>query len=75
MVDKKIAVSVKEGARRLGASESYIRSQIRKGNIVARKFGAKVLIPVEELEKYFNDLPVWTPGQAPLAANAKRRGK
>lgn len=73
MTDNPISVSVKTAAQRLGASESFIRGEIRKGSLKAKRFGAKVLISVKSIEEYYGGGIDWTPGQAPKAANDARR--
>jgi hypothetical protein len=54
-------------------SESHIRSEIRKGNLRAKKRGRRVIILPEDLAAYIREAPDWTPGEAPEAANAARR--
>ena len=54
-------------------SESHIRSEIRNGNLKAKKRGRKVIILPESLAAYLNSSEDWTPGAAPKAAIDARR--
>lgn len=53
-----IAYSPSEVAAKLGVSRRVIDTSIKRGEIEARKFGRRVLIPRDSLLKWLNDLPL-----------------
>lgn len=75
MIENNIGLTVRAAAERIGVSESFVRLEIRRGNLKAKKFGTRVSIPVESLNDYYRELPAWKPGEAPVKANEARRQK
>lgn len=53
-----IAYSPAEVAQKLGVSRRVIDTSIKRGEIVARKFGRRVLIPRDSLISWMNKLPL-----------------
>lgn len=53
-----LAVTRHQAARMISLSVTEIDDERRAGRLMARKHGRKVLIPVEELKRWVNDLPV-----------------
>ncbi len=49
---KKVAYSVEEAAIQTSLSKSFIRNEIRDGNLKTRRIGRRVLILNEDLEAY-----------------------
>lgn len=43
--------STAQAAQALGVSTDLVRSMISKGELKARKFGTRIIIPVSEIEK------------------------
>lgn len=48
-----LAISVEETAKRIGMSPWSVYAAIRRGDIPSRKIGARILIPIAELERMF----------------------
>ncbi|HRH40366.1 MAG TPA: helix-turn-helix domain-containing protein [Pyrinomonadaceae bacterium] len=48
----KLAVSVAEASTLSSFSKSYLRNEIRAGNLKARKKGSRVIILVSDLENW-----------------------
>lgn len=53
----KLAYSVSEVSEQTSLSKSYVRNEITAGNLKARKFGRRVLVLNEDLEKYLRKQP------------------
>jgi excisionase family DNA binding protein len=53
----KLGWSVEELASSLGLSKSFLRNEIRKGSLRARKIGRRVIILTSDLDKYLSDIP------------------
>ena len=62
-----------EAAEPLGLSEKALRQRIFRGQIPYRKLGKRVLIPVDELERFLRSLPGKTVDEA-VAAVEEGRG-
>lgn len=54
----KIALSVSEVSERSGLSKSFLRLEIRRKNLPARKIGRRVLILADDLRSYLENAPV-----------------
>ncbi len=50
----KRAYSVKEVAQQTSLSQPFVRLEIKRGKLKARKFGTRTLITVENLSNYLN---------------------
>ncbi len=50
----KRAYSVKEVAQQTSLSQPFVRLEIKRGNLKARKFGTRTLITDENLSNYLN---------------------
>ena len=50
----KQAYSVKEVAQQTSLSQPFVRLEIKRGNLKARKFGTRTLILAENLSNYLN---------------------
>lgn len=59
-----ILVDKKEAARRLGISTREIDECRARGDLAARRYGAKVLFEVAELERFATALPADEPRSA-----------
>lgn len=59
-----IFVDRKEAARRLSLSPSEVDVLRRRGDLGCRRYGRKVLFPVQELERFANTLPADEPRSA-----------
>jgi hypothetical protein len=59
--DKK-AHSVREIGELWGVSESFLRGEIRKGNLRAKLVGRRVLVLASDAEEYFKSQGDWQPG-------------
>lgn len=59
--DDVLMVTRKEAARRLSLSVSEIDYARRRGDLAAVRYGAKVLIPVDELRRFAESLPADKP--------------
>jgi hypothetical protein len=55
--DQKLMARLRDAAASVGVSEAALRSEIRLGRLEARRMGRAVLIPVDELRRWSNDLP------------------
>jgi len=51
-----LAVPRKETARELGLSITTVDRAIKRGDLVAKKYGARVLVPRAEIERYLANL-------------------
>jgi len=51
-----LAVPRKEAARELGLSITTVDRAIKRGDLVAKKYGARVLVPRAEIERYLANL-------------------
>lgn len=51
---EKLAYSVAEAAERTSLSKPYLRNEIRDGNLKVKRFGRRVLILREDLQKYLS---------------------
>ena len=60
-------LTIAEAAEPLGLSEKALRQRIFRGQIPYRKLGKRVLIPVDELEKFLTALPGTTADEAVAA--------
>ena len=47
----RLGYSVAEAARLLGVSDDLVRAEISRGNIVARRFGGRLVIPAAEVAR------------------------
>lgn len=56
-VPSKVAFSAREAAARYGLSTEKIYLLIQSNDIAAKKVGTKYLIPVEELDRWYESLP------------------
>lgn len=59
-----LLVDKKEAARRLSISIWEVDAARRRGDLGAKKYGAKVLFPVSELERFAEALPSDEPRSA-----------
>ena len=50
-------------------TEKALRKRIERGQIPYRKFGRRILIPLQELEKFLAALPGKTAEEAVIAVN------
>ncbi len=57
----KKAYSVKAAAEQFDASVPFVRSEIRIGNLRAKKVGRKVVILDADLQAYLENQPDWKP--------------
>lgn len=73
MNNETLSVDLVQASNLVGASVPHLRVEISRGKLKAKRNGRKVMILRSELEKYIQQLPDWTPGQAPKAANDARR--
>jgi excisionase family DNA binding protein len=48
---------LRDAAASVGTSEAFIRNEIKAGRLEARRAGRAVLIPVDELRRWADDLP------------------
>lgn len=55
--DDVLMVSRPEAARRLSLSIQEVDAARRRGDLVAQRYGSKILISVEELKRFAADLP------------------
>jgi excisionase family DNA binding protein len=55
--DGVLMVTRQEAARRLSLSTTEIDEARRRGDLAAQKYGTKVLISVDELRRFAEDLP------------------
>jgi excisionase family DNA binding protein len=53
----RMAMSVAEAAEVAGIGTTKLREEIATGRLVARKMGARVLIAVEDLRNWIDNLP------------------
>lgn len=53
----KVSMSVQEASRTYGVSDDLIYQLIGSNTIAAKRAGRKYLIPVEELEAWYEALP------------------
>ena len=51
-----LAVPRKEAARELGLSITTVDRAIKRGDLVAKKYGSRVLVPRAEIERYLANL-------------------
>ena len=58
MSEERLFVPQDEAARMLGITVREVYELRRSRQLVARKYGRKVLIPVAELRRYADSLPV-----------------
>jgi hypothetical protein len=58
-----LAYSVEETLRLLGICRPKLYQEINAGRIVARKLGTRTIILADELRRYLNELPKFTPRQ------------
>lgn len=49
------ALNVEEAAKQLSVSPWMVRSAIRKGELRAKRFGSRWLIPVDAIDEFLND--------------------
>jgi excisionase family DNA binding protein len=61
MTAQKLLATQEESAGVLGVSVSEIKRLRVSGRIVARKHGRRILIPMSELRRYADSLPVDVP--------------
>ena len=52
----KLALTIAEAAQSLGLSERTIESMVKKGELPVRRVGRRVLLPVDALRKWINDI-------------------
>ncbi len=50
----KRAYSIKEVAQQTSLSQPFVRLEIKRGKLKARKFGTRILITAENLSNYLN---------------------
>jgi excisionase family DNA binding protein len=60
-------LTVAEAAPVWGLTEKALRQRIFRGQVPYRKFGKRVLIPVDEVDKFFAALPGRTAHEAMAA--------
>ena len=60
-------LTIPEAAPPLGMTEKALRKRIERGQIPYRKFGRRVLIPLQELEEFLAALPGKTAEEAVIA--------
>ena len=66
-------LTIAEAAPPLNLTEKALRQRTFRGQFPYRKFGKRVLIPIEEMEKFMAALPGKTADEA-VAAVEERRG-
>lgn len=54
VTQNKRAYSIKEVAQETSLSQPFVRLEIKRGNLKARKFGTRTLITAENLSNYLN---------------------
>lgn len=52
IIQKKLAFSVEEISESTSLSKAFLRNEIRAGKLKANRFGRRVLVLTENLEKY-----------------------
>ena len=57
-------LTVPEVAARLGISERAVRQRIYRGQLPHRRWGRRVIIPLDELEEFIKNLPGCTVAEA-----------
>lgn len=57
--NKTMAYSVKEVVEQTRLSDAFIRLEIRRGKLKAKKFGARVLVLASDLDEYLNNASDW----------------
>ncbi len=62
-------LTIPEAAPPLGMTEKALRKRIERGQIPYRKFGGRILIPLQELEEFLEALPGKTAKEAVIAVN------
>ena len=67
-------LSVKEFAREEKMTERSVWQRIYRGQIPVRRWGKRVLIPIEEWDKFLDGLPGRTAEQALDTTEAARSG-
>ena len=65
-------LTVKELAVFLGSTERAVWQRIYRGQLPCRRWGKRVLIPIDELEKFLEALPGHTAEQALDAVETSR---
>jgi excisionase family DNA binding protein len=56
MMGPPLALRRKETARALGLSITTVDRAIKRGDLVAKKYGSRVLVPQVEIERYLEKL-------------------
>ena len=54
VIPNKQAYSIKEVAQQTSLSQPFVRLEIKRGKLKARKFGTRTLITSENLSRYLN---------------------
>lgn len=55
--DAPLAYSMQDAARLASCSVKHLRREVSRGNLQARKSGARILVLRTELNRYLNSLP------------------
>ena len=54
---EQLSARLRDAAASVGTSEAHLRNEIRNGRLEARRSGRAVLIRVDELRRWVDDLP------------------
>jgi excisionase family DNA binding protein len=71
----RLAMSVKDAARRLSVSPSFVRQEITRGSIRPVRLGRRVLISEAEIERYVAANTNGTIGGASAKETSKERAR
>lgn len=55
--EQKLSARLKDAAAAVGTSEAHLRNEIRLGRLEARRSGRAVLVPLEALRQWVENLP------------------
>lgn len=64
----RLMLGIAEAAERIGVSAGFLRLEIRRGALSAKRLGRRVLISVAELERYLQ------PDDEPSITGSRRAG-
>jgi excisionase family DNA binding protein len=56
-MSNRVSMSVVEAAEAAGVGTTLVRAEIAAGRLIARRMGKRVLIAVEDLRAYIDNLP------------------
>jgi excisionase family DNA binding protein len=56
-MNNRVSVNVVEAAEAAGVGTTAVRAEIAAGRLVARRMGKRVLIAVDDLRRWIDDLP------------------